>query len=133
MAMTLNPRTSPVSLERAIRPFLPVPAQPDRAKVYFSGGTRSKGDVTNTEGDAIPTLEWEASMPPETITMGVTGFTVELGNNGDEDNNETQRSTHTVRIHSSTSPEDYVDVEVVDWVTFRDSNKRKRRLNFSNP
>lgn len=129
MPLTVTPS---VGLEQLVRPFLPKAGRPDRARVYLNGGANSNGETTNTEGEEIPTLAWEAMAPPQVVTLPSMGFTVDLGGE-DQLQEEQDREVHVERIFSDDNPEAYIDVQVIDDITFKDPRtKLNRRFKLNN-
>jgi len=118
-----------IGLERAFRSFLPATGKPDRKRVYWRGRENSNGRTTDTEGSDIPTLEWEALAPVQTVTLPGVGFSVDLGGEGpDTLQTETSRQTEVVRVFSDSDPEAYIDVERIKRIDFRNESKLTRRF-----
>lgn len=113
----------PGSMEGLVRPFWKKAPSPDAAgagepvevpDAYITWSSRVSPSVTTLEGQGI-NWSWEAD------------------EGGDNDDEEVTRETHTVRVENPTDPEQYVDVEVVDAVVFKNpTTGRKRRMTLSN-
>lgn len=126
IAPTVRPA---LDLEKVIRPLVNPAPRADRARTYFNGGQNTTGATVTTEGEDIPTLEWECLARAETTTIESLGLRVLDDNNQIEE----ERETHTERIFSETVPEAYVDVEVMDKVSFKTARNKRLFLTFTNP
>lgn len=120
-----------VDLEHVVRPFVSPVSKPDRSRNFAYGGSRSSGSVQTSEGEEVPTLEWTARANVEVMTLAGRGFTVSLIDESVE-REEISRETRVVRIENPEDSNQYVDVEVIDAISFQDPNRSKRRYTLNN-
>lgn len=144
--MPLNPDApgvTPAALENIIRPFLNTPGKPDRTRKYTRGRQNTIG-VVDTEGEEIPTLSWTAAVRTEVTTLPAQSVSVKLNPPDDDDEAEDEELPdydeeevsvimETVRIYNPDDNQQYVDVERVKEIVFRDKNLRTiRRMVLAN-
>lgn len=106
------------ALEAAVRPFL---ANPPRA-------AELRPEPAQDDGAAV--LVWTARMPVQVTSIAGLGFSVRWDD--DERASELARTTHQVRVSNPADAEQFVDVEVIDDVTFDVGRGRKRRYQLDN-
>lgn len=103
----------PADLDRIIRPYVRVAPKPDRSRVFFGGDNGSSGEAQDTEGQDVPVLAWEAMASVNTVTLPGVGFSV-----FESDFTETKRITHPKRIVNPDDSSQFVDVEVIDNISY---------------
>lgn len=133
MPISTLPVRSGVTLEQLVRPFVGVNPTLLQRGVSPVGGTHSTGAPT-TEGDAVPTLSWSASMSPATIDLPSVGFTVDLSGQDGPDvfQNEDSRQTHVERVFNEEDDSQFVDVELVDKIDFTNDSGLTRKFSLNN-
>lgn len=137
MPISLIPSTpNPAAdLETIIRPFLSSQPNSTTQRMSANGGGLSFGHEFGTElttEERASTITWQAAASVQVTTLPGLGFTVDLGNNNDTLQNETSRQTHTVRISQDGHPENFVDVELVDKISFKNPYGLIRDFNLNN-
>jgi hypothetical protein len=135
MPISVNNKAPNVDLGKVVRPFLPSTGKPDRLRVNFAGGVNTNGSTTTTEGESVPTLEFECSAKVEVTTLPGLSVTQDVGDDKDVVQNETDRKTRIQRVYQNDDPEsgNYVDFEVYDEISFTNESKKTRNFKLNNP
>lgn len=128
MALTPVSARPPVDLEKVVRPLVITPPKPDRSRLEFAGGVATSGEEKNTEGVGVPVLKWTATATVQVTTLAGVGFTVLDG-----DVTEEKRDTHTQRIEQDGNPSNFLLVEVIDKIAFRNKAGVPYTYKYNNP
>lgn len=114
-----------VDMNAVLRPF--------ESKLFQTTRGRQQKEEAEPE-EAVFTLEATAKI--QVTTMEGMGWSVSFpepdDDNPDEDNAEEKRSVRTVRIYNPEDSEQYVDVEVIDSIDFKDVRNRLSRYTLKN-
>lgn len=118
-----------IALERTVRPFLPPGVRPDRGRYGFLGGSEPSGAVVDTDGNGVPDLEWGARVGAETVTLEQLGIRLQ---DPLMDFEELSRDTHVLRVTNPEDADQYVDVEVIDNIRFRNKSRQTSSYKLNN-
>lgn len=116
-----------VDLEQLVRPFGTVINTPTRGRPG-----ENVGDTSTTTEPELAVLTWNARAGVQTTDLGT--MSVMLDDDSDDQdgiNGEINRAFHVLRISQEDNPENWVDVEVPDSITFANKAKVKRQYNFA--
>lgn len=103
----------PGGLEQVVRPFVNARPVGERARFFLVGGDTPSEPASEPEEGF--TFAWRAKVETTTIDAMGWSFTVDLN----EDEDELTRSTSVRRIMGDDG-ESFVDVEVIDSISFKD-------------
>lgn len=117
-SVTIVPTAPDNSLD-ALHPFINPLPRPDRARPIEE----------QPVGEA--TLIVTATLAPTTITMDTLGLRIDYGDGSDNDNLELERTTHSERITNPEDADQFVDVDVVDSLTFKNKLRKKTKFTLS--
>lgn len=125
-------------LSKAVRPFVAPSVVTSRGRtergLYFGSGSYTP-PATTTDPDNPPpegTLVWSAQQPSGCTTLGGMGFSIKWPDS-DFNFTETGRTTHTVRVENPDDSSQFVDVEVIDNITYRNGKSVNSAYSLNNP
>lgn len=128
--------TSAIRIHPSLNQIYPTPRKlptPPRSRVLFNAAQNSPATRETTEGsEDVPTLQWEASVATDVVTLGSLGYKITLPDPDEQDEDdgfqfEEFRVTHTERIFGDDG-ESFVDVEVIDQIGFRNRTDLVRKF-----
>lgn len=129
--------TSYVDLGVLARGFAPPNAIPLRVRVEnglsFGGSTNPGATTTEapTTGNGI--LVWSAEQDAQSTTLEGMGVTINWPDDPNNEYAEAVRETHTDRIEQDGNPDNYVDVEVIDSIQFKNKKQQPSFYTLDNP
>lgn len=119
-----------IDLTKVVRPFTGIPiSTPTRTRTergfYFGSPSYVAPGTTTDPGNPPPEglLRWSASQSVGVTTLGAMGFTINWPDDPNNDYAETLRTTHTVRVENPDDSSQFVDVERIDTISFRNGQK----------
>lgn len=129
--MSLSPfprQASLTNLERVVRPFYNRAAKPSRDRVQAE-------DAATEQPEAH--LAFSAQMRGSWQTLDALSLTIKWPTDDQEtpdaDWKEIDRETHTKRVENPDDPDQYIDVEVVDVIWYRDKHGFLHRIQYHDP
>lgn len=125
--MTMIPNSimrsgAPVDLSKAVRPFVSPSGKPTRKRTErgFYFGKPTYVPPSTTEGSPAPgVLTWKASQSVEVTTLEAMGFTVRWEDDPANEFEEVSRETHIERVEQTGNPDNWVEFEVADSITYK--------------
>lgn len=116
-----------VDLGQLVRPFGSVLNSPTRGRPG-----ENAADTSSTTAPTLVSISWTARAPVQVTDL--PSLFVILPNDADDKdglNGEINRSFHVTRISQDGNPDNWIDVQVPDDITFKNNANQKRKYTFA--
>lgn len=119
-----------IDIEKLSRPFVSAPSLPTRVRPDEVTQPSESASSSSTEPGLV-SLSWSARAGVNTTDLPSMGVLLSTGDD-DFDQFELTRNTSTVRVENPDDSDQFVDVEVINSITFANKSKQKRTYTLNN-